>query len=98
MKRYLALSGGGDKGLLLMGMMYQLSRHNIENVKYDEMSGISTGGLVAAITSSIDRNNFSSEMLKKKEPQIHTLSRGRVHSSPPCIRGGSLISQTNAAF
>lgn len=67
MKRYLALSGGGDKGLLLMGMMYQLSRHNIENVKYDEMSGISTGGLVAAITSSIDRNNFSSEMLKKKE-------------------------------
>lgn len=67
MKRYLALSGGGDKGLLLMGMMYQLSVHDIENVQYDEMSGISTGGLVAAITSSIERTNFPSEILKKKE-------------------------------
>jgi predicted acylesterase/phospholipase RssA len=63
MRKFLACSGGGDRGIVLLGMINQLAKQKgIESVKYEMMAGISTGSLVTCLMSMIDHNNFFKEL------------------------------------
>ena len=54
---FLACSGGGDRGIVLLGMIKQLNEK--EPTKYDKMAGISTGALVCALISTLDNFDHS---------------------------------------
>lgn len=65
-RRFLACSGGGDRGIVLLGMVKQLAISNgVEAVKYDMMAGISSGSLITSLLSTIDVNNFFKEIDEK---------------------------------
>ena len=52
MKRFLACSGGGDKGIIMVGMLLELYKSKgKEFVAWDEMAGISVGGILVAYIS-----------------------------------------------
>ena len=54
---FLACSGGGDRGIVLLGMIKQLNEQ--KPIKYDKMAGISTGALVCALVSTLDNLDHS---------------------------------------
>lgn len=63
MRKFLACSGGGDRGIVLLGMINQLAKQKgIKSVKYDMMAGISCGSLVTCLMSMLDHKNFFQEM------------------------------------
>ncbi len=61
MAHFLACSGGGDRGIVLLGMIKELNKHSI--LKYNEMAGISAGSLVCALLSM--SNNYEDDLDKK---------------------------------
>lgn len=68
MKRFLACSGGGDRGIVLLGMIKELAKSfGIDSVKYDMMAGISSGSLIVCLLSMIDHNDFLNEIDRKVE-------------------------------
>ena len=58
---FLACSGGGDRGIVFLGMVKQL--YEEFNVKYDEMAGISAGALVCSLLSMT--KNYKEDLDKK---------------------------------
>ena len=63
MRKFLACSGGGDRGIVLLGMIKELAKQKgIPAVKYDMMAGISCGSLVTCLMSMLDHNNFFKEL------------------------------------
>tara|TARA_B100000902_G_scaffold387778_1_gene432409 strand:+ start:653 stop:1600 length:948 start_codon:yes stop_codon:yes gene_type:complete len=63
MRKFLACSGGGDRGIVLLGMIKELAKQKgILAVKYDMMAGISCGSLVTCLMSMLDHNNFFKEL------------------------------------
>lgn len=58
---FLACSGGGDRGIVLLGMIKELNAK--KKLSYDKMAGISTGALVCALVSTLD--NFDHSLDKK---------------------------------
>jgi len=54
---FLACSGGGDRGIVLLGMIKQLNA--TKKIKYDKMAGISSGALVCSLLSVLDNYEHS---------------------------------------
>ena len=66
MRKFLACSGGGDRGLVLLGMIKELAtKKGTDYVKYNMMAGISTGSLITCLMSMIDNDNFFEELNNK---------------------------------
>lgn len=69
MKKFLAISGGGDRGCVVVGALLELCRYegNV-SADWEELAGISVGGLIAATLSQSDKNGSVEqlEMLKKE--------------------------------
>jgi len=52
MKSFLALSGGGDRGCVLVGILDELHEMKGElEIQWEECAGISAGALTAAMVS-----------------------------------------------
>lgn len=70
-KRFLACSGGGDKGIILVGMMMEMYKmKGKEFASWDEMAGISVGGFLVAYISQTTADTFEPMMLKLKKAFI----------------------------
>lgn len=66
MRKFLACSGGGDRGIVLLGMCKQLAKERgLDSVKYDMMAGISSGSLITCLMSMIDHDNFFEDIDKQ---------------------------------
>lgn len=68
MKRFLACSGGGDKGIIMVGMLLELYKSKgKEFVTWDEMAGISVGGILVAYISQTTPDTFEPMMTRLKD-------------------------------
>ena len=68
MKRFLACSGGGDKGIIMVGMLLQMLKIKGKDcVDWDELAGISVGGFLVAYISQTTKDTFEPMMLTLKD-------------------------------
>ena len=67
-KRFLACSGGGDKGIIMVGMLLQMLKIKGKDcVDWDELAGISVGGFLVAYISQTTKDTFEPMMLTLKD-------------------------------
>ena len=72
MKRFLACSGGGDKGIIMVGMLLQMLKiKGNDCVDWDELAGISVGGFLVAYISQTNKDTFEPMLIKLKEAFIN---------------------------
>ena len=57
MKTYLALSAGGERAALMLGMVEQLLADAPRNTNYDEIAGISAGALVGTMVAQTPKHD-----------------------------------------
>jgi len=63
-KRFLACSSGGDRGVILIGMLLELhALQGEEAVSWEDMAGISAGAFCVASVAQTDSNSFQPAML-----------------------------------
>jgi len=68
MNRFLAVSGGGDRGLVIVGMLLELfALKGREAVNWSESAGISAGAFVCAYVSQLTPDTFEQGMNELKE-------------------------------
>jgi predicted acylesterase/phospholipase RssA len=94
MKKLLALSCGGDRGCILLGMVYALFKDNNTNIEWSQVSGISAGSLVGSLVSQTDKNNFEEIMTEAKD----IFTNGGFHVIEPWIWGGRLANIIDAVI
>ena len=95
MPRFLACSGGGDKGLMQIGMLLELYHEcGKSSIAYDEMAGISAGAFTCACMSQVTPDTF--------EPTIQALisyfSSDTIKITKPWIGGGSIFNFIDACL
>ena len=91
-KRFLACSSGGQRGIILTGMMKQLYANNPDNVKWDEMAGISAGAFCAAYVSQTTPHTFL-PMIEKLHNGFNTKDFNVIS---PWVWGGAFINAVDA--
>lgn len=90
--RFLACSGGGDRGIILLGMMLKLYDHDKKNVEWSEVAGISAGGFCAAYVSQTTSETFLPMLTKLRE----AFFTGEFDVVSPWVWGGSLVNTIDA--
>jgi predicted acylesterase/phospholipase RssA len=93
MKSFLALSGGGDRGCVLVGILDEL--HEIKGeleIGWDECAGISAGALTAAMVSQTNRATFG-KMIKLLKS---IFLQGGFHVVESWVYGGQVINMLDA--
>lgn len=92
-KSFLALSGGGDRGCVLIGMLTELYHMKGQNaIQWEEIGGISAGALVGSLIAQTDAANFEE---KVKEAKTIFLSGG-FHVVENWVYGGQVINLLDA--
>lgn len=93
MKKFLACSGGGDRGTIILGMLEELYTLKGKNsVKWDEMAGISVGGFIAAYLSQADEDSFCHMVANLKS----SVFSGNFNVVSPWIWGGEVLNFLNS--
>ena len=93
MKSFLALSGGGDRGCVLVGMLDELHEMKGEQeIQWNEVSGISAGALVAAMVAQTTVKDFRNMVEKLKKIFLN----GGFHVVEPWIYGGQVLNMMDA--
>lgn len=93
MKRFLACSGGGDRGIVLLGMLEELHKlKGKEAVRWDEMAGISVGGFMVAYLSQTTPETFPIKVSQLKT----CLLKDGFEIKDPWVWGGQVINFMNA--
>jgi len=91
-KRFLACSGGGDRGIILIGMLLQLHEHNPRNIEWSEVAGISAGGFCAAYVSQTTAETFVPMLTRLRE----AFFKGDFNVVSPWVWGGSFMNTIDA--
>lgn len=95
MPRFLACSGGGDRGIIQLGMLTELYQDcGKEAIAYDEMAGISAGGFTCAFLSQLTPDTFQTEIQKL----INSFLDGSITVIQPWTWGGAIINFINAVL
>jgi len=95
MKRFLACSGGGDKGIIMVGMLLQLYKiKGKDAVNWDEMAGISVGSFLVGYLSQTTVDTFEPMMLALKTAFIEN----KIQVIETWSWGGQFINFINAFF
>ena len=85
MKKLLALSGGGDRGAVLVGMLHGVYRAlGKDAVKWDQIAGISAGAIVGALVSQTTPYDFD----KRMEHARDLFESGGFHVVSPHVNLG----------
>ncbi len=93
MKKLLALSGGGDRGAVLVGMLHGVYRAlGKDAVKWDQIAGISAGAIVGALVSQTTPYDFD----KRMEHARDLFESGGFHVVTPHINLGYFANMVNA--
>lgn len=93
MKKLLALSGGGDRGAVLVGMLHGVYRAlGKDAVKWDQIAGISAGAIVGALVSQTTPYDFD----KRMEHARDLFESGGFHVVTPHINLGYFGNLVNA--
>jgi len=93
MPRMLALSCGGDRACILVGMVHAIFEDvkedsaDYDNVKYDKISGISAGALVGAMVAQMTKDNVTYILDQCK----NIFESNTFHVVEPWICGGTII-------
>lgn len=93
MKRFLAMSGGGDRGCVLVGILAEM--YNIEGkdgTSWEELAGISAGGLVASIISQSSVDTVQQKIGTIKDIFLD----GGFHVVESWVWGGQVINMVDA--
>ena len=93
MKSFLAMSGGGDRGCVLVGILDEL--HEIKGemeIGWDECAGISAGALTAAMVSQTNNETFG-DMVKLLK---NIFLQGGFHVVDAWVYGGQVINMLDA--
>lgn len=83
----LALSCGGDRACILVGMVHAIFEDDYDNVKYDKISGISAGALVGAMVAQMTKDNVTDILNECK----NIFESNTFHVVEPWICGGTFI-------
>ena len=93
MKKLLALSGGGDRGAVLVGMLHGVYRAlGKDAVKWDQIAGISAGAIVGALVSQTTPYDFD----KRMEHARDLFESGGFHVVSPHVNLGYFTNMVNA--
>jgi predicted acylesterase/phospholipase RssA len=93
MKSFLALSGGGDRGCVLVGILDELHEMKGElEIRWDECAGISAGALTAGMVAQTTPPTFS-KMIKELKDIFLT---GGFHVVDSWVYGGQIINMLDA--
>ena len=93
MKTFLALSGGGDRGCVLVGMLDELHEMKGEQeIGWEEVAGISAGALVSAMVAQTTAKTFRNMILNLKKIFLS----GGFHVVEPWIYGGQVLNMMDA--
>ena len=93
--KMLALSAGGDRGAVLVGMLHGMYRVlGREGVDWKEIAGISAGAVVGALVSNTIPETFDTKMESAKD----LFELGGFHVVAPHTRWGFLINSLDALF
>ena len=88
MSRMLALSCGGDRACILVGMVHAIFADvKYDDVKYDKISGISAGALVGAMVAQMTKDNVE-EILNECK---NIFESNTFHVVEPWVCGGTFI-------
>lgn len=91
--RLLALSAGGDRGAVLVGMLHGLYKSGGKNrVKWMEIAGISAGALVGSLVSQCTADTFDVKMERARD----LFELGGFHVVKPHTSWGSVINAIDA--
>ena len=93
MKSFLALSGGGDRGCVLVGILDEL--HEIKGkheIRWDECAGISAGALTAAMISQTNTKTFNNMINILK----NIFLQGGFHVVESWVYGGQVLNMLDA--
>lgn len=92
-KSFLALSGGGDRGCVLIGMLTELYHmKRLPSIQWEEVAGISAGALVGSLIAQTDDQNYEE---KVKQAKSIFLSGG-FHVVENWVWGGQIINLLDA--
>ena len=95
MPRFLACSGGGDRGVIQLGMLLEIYRRcGKESVSWDEMAGISVGGFMCAFLSQLTPETFEKEIQRL----IFCFMNDSMSVIQPWVWGGSVINLIDAVL
>ena len=93
MKSFLALSGGGDRGCVLVGILDELHEMKGETeIRWDECAGISAGALTAGMVAQTTAATFSKMIRTLK----HIFLSGGFHVVDSWVYGGQIINMLDA--
>ena len=93
MKSFLALSGGGDRGCVLVGILDELHEMKGETeIRWDECAGISAGALAAGMVAQTTPETFS-KMIRTLKGIFLT---GGFHVVESWVYGGQIINMLDA--
>lgn len=93
MKSFLALSGGGDRGCVLVGILDELHEMKGETeIRWDECAGISAGALTAGMVAQTTPETFS-KMIRTLKDIFLT---GGFHVVESWVYGGQIINMLDA--
>lgn len=93
MKSFLALSGGGDRGCVLVGILDELHEMKGElEIGWDQCAGISAGALTAAMVSQTTTESFR-EMISVLK---NIFLQGGFHVVDAWVYGGQVVNMVDA--
>ena len=93
MKSFLALSGGGDRGCVLVGILDELHEMKGEmEIQWDQCAGISAGALIAAMVAQTTPKTFG-DMIKNLK---NIFLCGGFHVVEAWVYGGQVINMLDA--
>lgn len=93
MKSFLALSGGGDRGCVLVGILDELHEMKGElEIQWEECAGISAGALTAAMVSQTTNETFRDTINLLKQIFLE----GGFHVVDAWVYGGAVINMVDA--
>lgn len=93
MKRFLAMSGGGDRGCVLVGILAELYHiQGKEVTDWEELAGISAGGLIASILSQTTTNTIYDKIKTIKDIFLD----GGFHVVDSWVWGGQVVNVLDA--
>lgn len=93
MKSFLAMSGGGDRGCVLVGILDELHEMKGETeIGWDQCAGISAGALTAAMISQTDVKTFRKTIKTLKDIFL----QGGFHVVESWVYGGQVINMLDA--
>tara|TARA_B100000674_G_scaffold93280_1_gene65744 strand:+ start:1468 stop:2397 length:930 start_codon:yes stop_codon:yes gene_type:complete len=95
MPRFLACSGGGDRGVIQLGILLEMYRKcGKKCVAYDEMAGISVGGFTCAFLSQLTPDTFEKEIQRL----ISSFLNDSMCVVQPWVWGGPIVNFIDAVL